>query len=124
MTKIEAKTNTKLFEDALENVLLEIVRIRREYKPPEEARWTDMATWDGPLPSDDMQLQKLASPTGQREMIPLLALQWIGGQIHIRAGTALMRDVLEIVAGRNPQHYAHMQSICNAWWDGTGDWVA
>ena len=122
---IEA-TETKLSKNVVEALALTLVRIfeARAARPVE----------DGPLVVQTVDLEKrmptreerrmehLASPDRHREEVELAALQWIGKHLNHQGGTDLMHEALYAAIALHPKYEGRMLSICDARWDGIGDW--
>jgi len=68
------------------------------------------------------RMKKLACPDKHREEVELAALQWIGKQLYAAGGTDLMHEALYAAIELNPKYESRMLSICDARWDGIGDW--
>src|SRR5262245_51229848 len=99
---------------ALENVLRELIRVRRE-RAKEQARLNPpdlgapfefiRASNLEPYKSRRQQyFEELATPPNEqcRERIVLLALHWIGEQLNHLGGDDLMLEICQEAASRNP----------------------
>lgn len=112
--------------EALENVLLEILEIRKSYIAPSEIKIIKASEWmNKPVPSrQESAVKSLANPDRCREEMAILALYWLGERLNKCGGSDLMEKACYEVAARHPAREGYMLDICSKRWDGIGDWHA
>jgi hypothetical protein len=118
--------------DALENVLLEILSIRRERelskqgKPIKLKLINVMSEWEGkPVPSrTESSLKALSDPSQCREEMAIRTLYWLGELLNKRGGSDLMQNACFYVSALHPEREQSIMDICSKRWDGIGDWFA